>query len=210
MRHYLRISRKERPRGTALAVAMLVIVLLSGIGAIALNAASYDVASSGAIRQGGDASAIAQAGLVVGRCEMCEGLDGIIIFMQKRREGLGLSPEFSMSESMLEQGLADGQKLFAAPSKVGGRGSFGFVVDAVNGAPGYRVKVRIDRPRETGSIAGYSMRESVGADSASFCFRTYRMTSTGTFIPPPGANPALGIQTEHRSYITAGPVECTN
>jgi hypothetical protein len=209
MKQKLRIVRKVRARGTALAVAMLVIVMLSGIGAIALNAASYDVASAGAIRQGGDASAIAQAGIVVGRCEMCEGLDGIVVLMQSRRENLGTSPQFTMTEAQLEAGLPPGTKLFASPSAVEGRGSFGHVNPAV--PPSYQIKVRLDRPRETGSIAGYSMRESVGADSASFCFRTYRMTSTGIFTTP-AVPPASGtkIQTDHRAYVTAGPIECTN
>lgn len=209
MRRYLQSSRNEKPRGTALAIAMLVIVLLSGIGMVALNAASYEVASAGALRQGATAASVAQAGLVVGRCEMCEGIDGMIIYMQSRRENLGLSPEFEMTDEMLELGLSGEADLFAPPSAVDGRGSVGYLEDAEHGAPTYDIRVSIDRPRETGSIAGFSMRESVGANSASFCFRSYRMTSTGIYRPP-GVPEGQGIRTEQRAFVTAGPVECTN
>ncbi len=208
MRRYLSSSRNEKPKGTALAVAMLVIVLLSGIGMVALNAASYDVASAGAVRQGATASSVAQAGMVVGRCEMCEGIDGMIIFMQTQRESRGESPSFEMNETMLELGLAGDQRLFEQPVE-GARGSFGFLLQDDIGPPEVEVLVRVDRPRETGSIAGFSMRESVGSNSASFCFRSYRMSSTGTYRAP-GVPEGQGVRTEHRAFLTAGPVECSN
>lgn len=209
MRRYLRINRsKLKPRGTALAVAMLVVVMLSGIGVLALNTATYDLASAGAFRQGSDAESVSEGGLSIARCEMCRSIDGIVLSMQSIRETRGHSPEFVMNDATLAASLIEDETMFDAPDATDGRGSFGNMYDAALLPTPPQVEVRIDRPRESDDIAGYSLREAAGSDAASFCFRNYRVTSDGTYIPiSGGAN--FGTKSRHRAFIVAGPLECS-
>lgn len=208
MRRYLRRNRaKTRPRGTALAVAMLVVVMLTGIGAVALNAATYDLASSGAVRQASDAESVAEGGLILARCEMCRSIDGIALAMQSMREARGMAPEFSINRETLEARLNDGETMFASPSADDGRGSFGHLLDSDHPVQPPEVTVRMDRPRETSPIEGYSLREAAGSDSASFCFRNYRVTSEGTYVPISGSS--YETQAQQRAFIIVGPLECT-
>ncbi len=189
---------------------MLVIILLSGIGVIALNAATFDVASAGAIRMSTDATSVAEAGLVTGRYELGQGIDGVVMAMQYQRENDGRSPAFQMDETMLEAGIDPESDLFWQVLDENARDSFGRV-PGDDGAHATKVAINvvIDRPREAATVEGFQMRESVGADSATFCFRNYRMTSTGIFMPA-GVARANGTQAGERIFITTGPVECTN
>jgi len=206
MRHRSRICRSGRDRreGTALAIAMLVVVMLSAIGTIALNASSYDVASSGALRTGAHARTVSEGGLGLCRTQMCRSIDGVTVSMRSVRENQGRAPEFIYRTEELESGLETDHDFFDAPSS-DGRGSFGYVGSV---PPMTQVNVRIDRPRESGEVSGYAMREGSGSDSGSLCFRSFRVTSTGTFGPP-GSTTLGTSQAVHRAYITAGPIDCS-
>jgi hypothetical protein len=186
---------------------MLVVVMLSGIGMVALNAASYDVASAGAVRQGIDAESVAEGGLILARTEMCRSIDGIVLAMSSMRTTQGRAPQFDLEGSALEARLDEGERMFALPTKLGGRGSFGNLLDPARPPTPPQVTVTIDRPRESSAIAGYSLREAAGSDSSSFCFRNYRVTSRGLYVPIGGDS--YSTRAEQRAFIVAGPLECT-
>lgn len=208
MRRSLQVNRsRAASRGTALAVAMLVIVMLSAIGIIAVNAASYDVASAGAAATAFDANSIASGGVALARCTMCENIDGIVIALQSMRAVTGSAPEFELDNTVLEAGL-DAPSAYQPPTATE-RGSFGNLDQSSVIEPPPHFTVRIDRPRESGEVAGFSLRESAGSDTAAFCFRSYRLTSTGTYIPP-GTTAAHGTTATSQAYIVAGPLECSN
>ncbi len=190
----------------ALAVAMLVVVMLSGIGMVALNAATYDLASAGAVRQGADAESVAEGGLILARTEMCRSIDGIVLAMASMRATQGRAPQFDLSGSDLEARLDGGETMFAPATEAAGRGSFGNLYDSAL-VPDADVDVTIDRPRESSAIAGYSLREAAGSDSSSFCFRNYRVTSNGVFTPIGGAS--YSTRAQQRAFVVAGPLECT-
>jgi hypothetical protein len=188
---------------------MLVIVMLSAVGIIAVNAASYDAASAGAASQSYAVDAVAGGGVALTRCKMCETIDGIVLAMQSAREKSGQSPDFLIETAVLETGLDGAETLVEPPTAV--RGTLGNLDDDGVTVPPPAVKVHIDRPRESGVIAGYSMRESAGSDSASFCFRSYRLTSEGIVIPPyTTAEPTSRALGRQRAFIIAGPLECSN
>lgn len=213
MKRYLRQHRAlNEARGAALAVAMLVIVMLSAIGVLALNAASFDVASAGVISELHGANNIAGGGMALARCEMCESIDGIVLTMQSMRESRGKAPEFVMTQAALEAELENGTTAFLPPDSMAhGRSAFGNVDDTHWTVHPPAFDVSIDRPRESNEIEGFSMREAAGADSASFCFRTYRVTATGTLVPPTHSpTPPNGTTAQHRAYIVTGPLECSN
>jgi len=205
------LFRRKRARGepgAALAVAMLVVVMLTAIGIVALNAASYDVASAGALRQSVQANAVADTGLAVGRCELCESLDGVITSMDKRRATEGRSPQFVMAYDKLLP-MIDAPAYYEA-SAGGSRDSFGYV----GAAPSAEFWLRLDRPRESKVVAGYSLREGAVADTGSLCFRRFRLTAQGQLASPgvpwiAGSNVDREYVANHRAYILAGPVECS-
>jgi hypothetical protein len=196
----------------ALAVAMLVIVMLSGIGAVAVSSATYDVASAGATRQASNAESVAEGGLALTRCEMCDGLDGLVLAMQSMRHKQGNAPQFKLDHGNLQAALPTGTTIFADPDPTLGRGSLGGIYDSADPSlrPTMEMEISIDRPRESRTIAGYSLREAVGSDSASFCFRYYQVTAEGTFIPTGGTKATHGNRAQQRAYVTAGPIECSN
>jgi hypothetical protein len=191
---------------------MLVIVMLSAIGVLALNAASYDMASTGVISDVHGANNIAGGAMGLARCEMCESIDGIALSMQSMREARGHAPQFLMTKAVLESDLDNGPTLFLQPdSTEHGRGAFGSVDDTsgywtVN-PPDF--DVRIDRPRESSEIEGFSLRESAGSDTSAFCFRTYRVTSRGSLVPPSHGAVPPGTTAQHRAYIVTGPLQCS-
>jgi hypothetical protein len=188
---------------------MLVIVMLSAVGIIAVNAASYDEASAGAASQSYAVDSVAGGGVALTRCKMCESIDGIVLAMQSAREKAGQAPDFLIETAILETGLDGAETLVEPPTDA--RGTLGNIFSADVTVPAPAVKVHIDRPRESGVVAGYSLRESAGADSASFCFRSYRITSEGIVIPPyTGPEPESRAIGRQRAFIVAGPLECAN
>jgi hypothetical protein len=212
MRLYLRSRRDPgTAQGTALAVAMLVIVMLSAIGVVAVNAASYDAASAGAVSQQYSLSAVSGGGVALTRCKMCESIDGIVLAMQSARVKQGKAPRLDIQTADLLEGLDDAELLVDPPGTAADtpRGTFGNVFQAgVADVPPVLV-VTMDRPRESGVIAGYSLRESAGSDSGALCFRSYRVTSVGSVVPPRG-DPLSPIKSQQRAFIVAGPLECSN
>ena len=204
----MRVHRKRRgAEGTALAVAMLVVVMLSGIGMVALNAASYDLASAGAVRQGVDAESVAEGGLILARTEMCRSLDAIVLAMSSMRSVAGRPPEFELRDSDLQAHIDGAGPIFAPPTAEDGRGSFGHLYSDTHPIQPPQIQVTIDRPRESEAIAGFSLREAAGSDSSSFCVRRYRVTSEGTYVPLAGT--AFQTKSQQRAFIVAGPIECT-
>lgn len=209
MRAHLRAAARRRSsrRGAAFAVAMLVVALISIGGIVALNAAAYDVATTGAVRTATFAGSVAETGLAVSRCEMCDSIDGVTASMQRVRRDTGRSAEFVMRDEELLARLNPATSYFEQPTAgPARRGSFGFI-----GAtpPTVDFQVRIDRPRESGGVTGYAMREGAGADSGTLCFRHFRVTSTGTLTPPNMPTDERAARGEHRSFVVVGPVECS-
>lgn len=184
---------------------MLVVVMLSAVGIVALNAASYDVASAGAIRQGTNAVAVSEMGLGVCRTEVCRSLDAVTLAMKRVRETQGRPPEYVMRDVDLEARLDVAPTFFELPSG-SMRGSFGTVGATPPATP---FAVAINRPREDGTAAGFSMRESAGADAASLCFRRYQLTSDGSYAPPGVVPPHGTTKSQFRANLVAGPVECS-
>lgn len=191
---------------------MLVIVMLTAIGALALNAASYDMASAGVISELHAADSIAGGGVALARTEMYESIDGIVLAMDSMRTTQGTAAGFEMNQDVLADQALPGQ-IFETSETAGEteRDSFGNVYDAVRTANPPQISVNIERPRETDDgISGFSIRESSGADSASFCFRNFRVTSDGTFVPPSSGAGINGTTARHVAYIVTGPMECSN
>ena len=213
MKRYLRSHhRRDWHSGTALAVAMLVVVMLSAIGAIAVDAASFDMTTAGLVSEMHNANGIAGGGMSLSRCKACQNIDGIALAMNSMRERAGKAPEFLLQRPILEDGLDNSEHAFALPESDGDRGSFGALYDELRPAQYSIMDVTMDRPRESLPVSGFSMREAAGSDSASFCFRSYRMTSSGVYMPARAATAPVyeGARVVHRAYLITGPMECSH
>jgi hypothetical protein len=181
-------------RGMVLIITMLVVLGLSLLGSIIIDATRMDTTTSGHLREARQTAYIAEVGSMVAMRTFALNYS---IYRTYMRRAAKLS--YGFDRASFDAG-AVGAPRTLQDGTIAAAGSIGYS-DLV---PDYATV--IDRPYEFGDAKGYSVSGTLGT---SFCFRRYTFTTAGDLGTTVGGTRRADAQASLRATNVIGPTDCT-
>ena len=190
----MRRAMQSGDRGMVLVITLMVVLALSVLGAVVIEATKADVKTAGFVRQAEQTAYVTEVGTMLAIRTFSANHSGYRRLMQDSRNG-----SFTFVRASFDPDLGTTTAPLSLINAGTAPGSLGYLALP----PSYYVLV--NRAREYGTIAGYSLPGTTGV---SFCFRRYTFTTVGE-LTAGGVPSSSDSRSTMRATTVIGPTDCT-